>query len=104
MANLLETRFVFDDKEGIKIDAIQKKLTDANGDINNLGKNSLFGKNLADSIKPAENALDSLTNKVNDSVSKPTISRYWEAEENKTIGSLKAIENAIAKTNNIGSS
>lgn len=98
--NVLETRFVFDDKDGIKIDYVRNKLTQANDSINNFGKGSLIGKNLADAIKPAESAFDSLNKKVNDSTFKPTISRYWEAEENKTIGSLKAIENAVTKTNN----
>jgi len=98
--NTLETRFVFDDKDGIKVDNIHKKLTDANNNINTLGKDSLFGKNIADSIKPAETALDSFNKKLTDSTIKPTISRYWEAEETRTIGSLKAIENAAIKTNN----
>lgn len=99
--NVLETSFIFNDRDSAKVDTLFNKLTTANDKLNNLGKNSLVGKNIADSIKPAETALDSLTKKVDDSVQKPTISRYWETEETKTIGSLKAIENAVNKTNNL---
>lgn len=105
--NELTTRFVFIDSDLNKVDSTRKSLFALNTDLNNLGKNSSLGKNIADSIKPAETALDSLNKKVNDSIHKPTISRYWEVEENKTIGSLKAIENAAIKTNislsNVGS-
>lgn len=96
--NELVTYFVWNNSDDSKIDLTRNKLFALDADLNNLGKNSLLGTNIANSIKPAETALDSLNKKVESSINKPTISGYWENEERKTVASLKNIENAVEKT------
>lgn len=60
--NVLETRFVFDDRDGKKIDLVRKNLIDLNNEINNLGKNTVVGKNFK-SI--GENVVSGLTTGIN---------------------------------------
>lgn len=96
--NVLETHFVFNDADFVKVDVVRNKLTATNNDLNSLGRNSLVGTNIANSLKPAETAFDSLKNKVETSIHKPTISRYWETEARSVVASLKTVETAFAKT------
>jgi hypothetical protein len=88
MANELLTRFIFDDKDDAKIDALNTKLVNLDTKLNSLGQNPTFGQGLAadltkgtDAVSKLAGGVDSLKTKVENFGLPPTISRYLENEE-----------------------
>ena len=104
MANKLTTRFVFQDTDGKKIDALRGKLVDFNDYANKSGSAN-FGKTIGLEAEKGSSALgklgkevDSLKTKTETISARPTISRFWEneaAEVKKSVEKIKTTTDSI---------